>query len=230
MKTTAYALLFCILPVLSQAQDARALMKRLRDKMDVVTDYKATGSLKTDVAFLKIPVSHVSVYYMRPDRFRIRKDGGVSLLPKGGVSVNLNSLITAGDATAIASGEAVVDKTPVRVVKLLPADEGGEVILSTLYIDEKELLIRRAVTTTRENGTYTMDMKYGRYAKYGLPDRVVVAFNTKDYKLPKGITFEYDAGEKPPTPADAAKARNGRVEITYDSYEINPGLTAAAFK
>jgi hypothetical protein len=215
---------------LVDAQDVRSLMKRLKDKMDVVADYKATGTLKTDVAFLKIPVSRVNVLYMKPDRFRIRKEGGVSVLPKGGVSVNLNSLITSENATPIASGEAVVDRTPVKVVKLLPSDEAGEVILSTLYIDEKELLIRRAVTTTRENGTYTMDMNYGKYARYGLPDKVVVTFNTKDYKLPKGITFEYETGEKPVKPADPKMNSKGRVEIVYDSYQINPGLTAAAFK
>jgi hypothetical protein len=215
---------------LVDAQDVRSLMKRLKDKMDVVADYKATGTLKTDVAFLKIPVSRVNVLYMKPDRFRIRKEGGVSVLPKGGVSVNLNSLITSENATPIASGEAVVDRTPVKVVKLLPSDETGEVILSTLYIDEKEMLIRRAVTTTRENGTYTMDMNYGKYARYGLPDKVVVTFNTKDYKLPKGITFEYETGEKPVKPADPKMIGKGRVEIVYDSYQINPGLTAAAFK
>ena len=215
---------------LVDAQDVRSLMKRLKDKMDVVADYKATGTLKTDVAFLKIPVSRVNVLYMKPDRFRIRKEGGVSVLPKGGVSVNLNSLITSENATPIASGEAVVDRTPVKVVKLLPSDETGEVILSTLYIDEKEMLIRRAVTTTRENGTYTMDMNYGKYARYGLPDKVVVTFNTKDYKLPKGITFEYETGEKPVKPADPKMNGKGRVEIVYDSYQINPGLTAAAFK
>ena len=230
MRYLPIALASILLTLNVQSQDVRGLMKRLKDKMDVVNDYKATGSLKTDVAFLKIPVSRVNVLYMKPDRFRIKKDGGVSLLPKGGVSVNLNSLITAGDATPIASGEAMVDKTPVKVVKLLPSDEGGEVILSTLYIDEKELLIRRAVTTTRENGTYTMDMNYGKYARYGLPDRVVVTFNTKDYKLPKGITFEYETGEKPQKPAEPGKNGKGRVEITYDSYQINPGLTAAAFK
>ena len=216
--------------LLVDAQDVRSLMKRLKDKMDVVADYKATGTLKTDVAFLKIPVSRVNVLYMKPDRFRIRKEGGVSVLPKGGVSVNLNSLITSENATPIASGEAVVDRTPVKVVKLLPSDETGEVILSTLYIDEKEMLIRRAVTTTRENGTYTMDMNYGKYARYGLPDKVVVTFNTKDYKLPKGITFEYETGEKPVKPADPKMNGKGRVEIVYDSYQINPGLTAAAFK
>lgn len=32
-------------------------------------------------------------------------------------------------------------------------------------------------------------MSYGAFGQYGLPDKVVFSFNTKDYKLPKGITL-----------------------------------------
>lgn len=214
----------------AMAQDANVLIQKIRAKMDLVNDYKATGMLKTDVSFLKIPVSKINVLYKKPDRFRIKKDGGISLLPKGGVSVNLNALMSTGEVTAIAGGDAVVNGSTLRVVKLLPAQEESEIILSTLYIDEKNLLIRKAVTTTRENGTYQMEMAYGKYAGYGLPDKVVVTFNTKDYKLPKGITFEYEPGEKPVSPNDAQKSKKGKVEITYSGYDINVGLTDAAFK
>ncbi len=214
----------------TMAQDANVLIHKIRAKMDLVNDYRATGMLKTDVSFLKIPVSKINVLYKKPDRFRIKKDGGISLLPKGGVSVNLNALMSTGEVTAIAGGDAIVNGSTLRVVKLLPAQEESDIILSTLYIDEKNLLIRKAVTTTRENGTYQMEMAYGKYAGYGLPDKVVVTFNTKDYKLPKGITFEYEPGEKPVSPNDAQKSKKGKVEITYSGYDINVGLTDAAFK
>jgi hypothetical protein len=228
---TKYFLLFLsFLSLTVRAQDATPLIKKLRAKMDLVNDYKASGNLKTDVSFLKIPVARVNVFYKKPDRFRIRKDGGISLLPKGGVSINLNALMTTGEVTAISAGESVVDGNVLKVVKLLPSQDESDIILSTLYVDEKNLLIRKAVTSTRENGTYQMDMKYGKYAQYGLPDKVVVTFNTKDYKLPKGITFEYETGEKPVKPGDGAKNKKGRVEITYDSYQINPGLSDAVFK
>ena len=39
-------------------------------------------------------------------------------------------------------------------------------------------------------------MSYGKYINYGLPDKVVFSFNTKDYKLPKGISLEFDDGQK----------------------------------
>ena len=81
-------LISCFIHLNVCAQDAAPLIKKLRAKMDQVNDYKATGNLKTDVSFLKIPVSRVNVFYRKPDRFRIKKEGGISLLPKGGVSIN----------------------------------------------------------------------------------------------------------------------------------------------
>jgi outer membrane lipoprotein-sorting protein len=225
-------LLFSFLVSSSQmvAQDVTDLLKKVRAKMDFVHDYKATGNLKTDVSFLKIPVSKVNVYYKKPDQFRIKKDGGISLLPRGGISVNLNALMTTGEYVAVDAGEAEVNSLKLKVIKLLPVGEESDIILSTLYIDDQTLLIKKAVTTTRENGTYQMEMQYGKFAQWGLPDKVVVTFNTKDYKLPKGVTFEYEAGEKPVSKEEALKNKKGKVEITYQSYQINQGFSDAVFK
>jgi outer membrane lipoprotein-sorting protein len=138
--------------------------------------------------------------------------------------------MTTGEYVAVDAGEAVVNSLKLKVIKLLAVDEASEIILSTLYIDEQTLLIKKAVTTTRENGTYEMEMQYGKFIQWGLPDKVVVTFNTKDYKLPKGVTFEYEAGEKPVTKEEALKNKKGKVEITYQSYQINQGISDAVFK
>ena len=49
--------------------------------------------MKIDVAFVNAPASSVRIYYKKPDKFKVVKEGGISLLPKGGVSVNVNSLL-----------------------------------------------------------------------------------------------------------------------------------------
>jgi outer membrane lipoprotein-sorting protein len=213
-----------------QGQDADKLIREVRAKLDQVKDYKATGKLKTDVAFLKIPVSNVQVYYKKPNRFKVKKDGGISLLPKNGVSVNLNSLLMAEDYTAVPAGESVLNGVPVKIIKLLPLNDNGDVVLTTMYIDEKKLLIQKAVTTTRDNGTYDMQMSYGKFEKYGLPDKVIFSFNTKDYKLPKGVTFEYDAGETAKNQEEKLKNKKGKVEILYENYLINKGVDDSIFK
>jgi outer membrane lipoprotein-sorting protein len=221
---------FLLLSVNGFSQDADQLIRDVRAKLDQVTDYRATGKLKTDVAFLKIPVSNVQVYYKKPNRFKVKKDGGISLLPKNGVSINLNSLLMSENFAAVPAGDAVINGVSVKVIKLLPLSESGDVVLTSMYIDEKKLLIYKAVTTTRDNGTYDMQMSYGRFEKFGLPDKVIFSFNTKDYKMPKGVTFEYETGETAKTQADKLKDKKGKVEILYDNYTINKGVSDDVFK
>jgi outer membrane lipoprotein-sorting protein len=212
-----------------QAQDANELIAKVKVKLDKVNDYTATGILKTDVAFIKAPLSNVVIYYKKPDRYKMVKNGGISILPKGGVSVNMSSLISNDKFSILDAGETVINKIKTRIIKLLPADENSNVVLSTLYIDETTLLVQKAVTTTVDNGTYELTMTYGKYAAYGLPDKVIFSFNAKDYKLPKGITLDFDEKTKPAEGTDQ-KNKKGKVEITYSSYTINKGISDEVFK
>ena len=213
-----------------QAQDMTALVTKVKAKLDLVNDYEADGNMKTDVSFIKAPIGKVKVYFKKPNKFRLKKEGGISLLPKGGVSVNMSTIITTSDFVALAAGELVIDGFKTKIVKLLPTNEASEIVITTLYIDEPNLLVRRAITTTKENGTYEMQMSYGAYANYGLPQKVVFSFNTKDYKLPKGITLEFDDNEKPLSEAQKLKNKKGRVEITYSNYVVNKGIADSFFK
>ncbi len=218
------------LSFLSFSQDMTALVMKVKAKLEQVNDYEADGRMKTDVSFIKAPIGKVKVFFKKPNKFRLKKDGGISLLPKGGVSVNMNSVFATNDFVALAAGESVVGGTKTKVVKLLPANENSDVVLTTMYIDEANLLVKKAVTTTRENGTYEIEMTYGQFTQYGLPDKVVFTFNTKDYKLPKGITLEFDDNEKQLSEADKLKNKKGRVEITYTHYVINKGVDDSVFK
>ena len=212
----------------ARAQKAEEVISKLKAKLVSVQSYEAKGQLKTDVAFLKIPISSVKILYQYPDRFSIKKDGGISVLPKGGIRINMNSLINEAN-TALEAGRINWKGADLAVYKLLPLAENADIVLTTLYVDDKEMVIRKAITTTKENGTYEMEMEYGKYTKWGLPDKAVMIFNTKDYKLPKGITFEYDAGvaQKPKDPKQLSK--KGKIEIVYSSYDINKPINKSAF-
>lgn len=211
------------------AQDMTALINKVSAKLNQVNDYEAEGTLKTDVSFIKAPSGKIKVYFKKPDKFKLKKDGGISILPKGGVSINMSNMIMTNNYVALAAGESTIDGSKTKIVKLLPVDENSEIVLSTLYIDEANLLVRKAITTTKENGTYEMALTYGKYSNLGLPDKVVFSFNTKDYKLPKGITLEFDDGQKA-TDMDKLKNKKGRVEIVYTSYIINKGIDDKVFK
>jgi outer membrane lipoprotein-sorting protein len=223
---------FCVallLPVLNlQAQDAATLVNKVKAKLDRVNDYQAEGKMKIDVSFIDAPESKVTIYYKKPDKFKVKKNGGISILPRGGVSINLSTLLSGSSYEVVPAKDAEVDGTATRVVKLLPSEENSDIVLTTLYIEEKSSVIRKATVTTRESGTYEINLTYGKFTDWGLPDKVIFSFNTKDYKLPKGITFEYEKGGKKKT--EELKDKKGKVEITYSAYSINKGIPDQVFK
>ncbi|MBK5270626.1 MAG: hypothetical protein JJE22_06390 [Bacteroidia bacterium] len=212
-----------------KAQSAEELIQKLRTKLDKVNDYEAKGKMKTNVAFIKTPIATVKIYYKKPNRLKIDNESGISFIPKGSMNINLSNILVN------TQGFDIIDMgnetgTGLRIIKLLPKDENADMVLSTLYIDEAKTLIRKSITTTRENGTYELEMAYGKYAEYGLADKVIFSFSTKDYKLPKGITFDYDDGSKKNEVEDKVKNKKGTVEINYSNYIINKGVPDSVFQ
>lgn len=216
-----------LLVVNTSGQTARDLISQVRNNLEKVNDYQATGKLKTNVVFIKAPVASVRIYYKKPDKLKIVNETGISFIPKGAININLNSFL--GNIENVEVIDAGTEATTgFRILKLLPADEKSDIVLSTLYIDEKLRVIRKAKNTTRDSGTYELELSYGAQASYGLPDKVIFSFNTKEYKLPKGVTFDYDTGTKNNTPNNL-KNQKGKIEITYSKYLINKGLNDSVF-
>lgn len=213
----------------ANAQDINTVLQNAKAKMETVNNYEAAGRMKTNVAFLKVPVANVKVYFIKPDKLKIKSEKGISFIPKGAVSINMSNIAGPGKFTVIDAGTDKINGKQVRVAKLLPEDDNSGIVLSTVYIDEARSLILRAKTTTKDNGTYELEMTYGKYAAYGLPDKIIFSFNTKDYRLPKGMTFDFDDGSAP-KPADKMKNRKGRAEISFSSYIINKGVSESVFK
>ncbi len=232
MKHYRYLLTFSIAVMVSFsaiAQTPEELIQKVRTKLEKVNDYEAKGKMKTNVIFIKAPVASVKIYFKKPNKLRIHNESGISLVPKGSVNINLNNIFMDGPSAYDIIDLGKESGTNLRILKLLPKDENADIVLSTLYIDETNSLIKRSKTTTRDNGTYELELTYGKYADYGLADKVIFTFNIKDYKLPKGVAFDYDDGTRK---EDQEKIRNkkGKVEIIYSSYVINKGVPDTVFQ
>jgi len=63
-----------------------------------------------------------------------------------------------------------------------------------------------------------------------LPDKILFSFNTKDYKLPKGITFDFDDGSPKASSAKPNVPKKGEIEIAISKYQINKGISNDIFK
>ena len=216
--------------IATRAQTADEVLQKVRTKLEKVNDYEAKGTMKTDVSFIKAPVASVKIYFKRPNKLRVLNETGISFIPKGTININLNNLFMDGPSAYDVIDVGKEANSNLRIIKLLPKNENSDVVLSTLYIDEVSSLIKKSKTTTKDNGTYELEMTYGKYADYGLADKVIFSFNTKDYKLPKGVAFDYDDGTGKKDDSDKAKDKKGKVEIIYASYTINKGVSDSVFQ
>ncbi|MBC7535088.1 MAG: hypothetical protein H7258_05285 [Ferruginibacter sp.] len=229
MKKITITTCVLLISLYTHAQEATLLLQTVKQKIDKVNDYEAAGKMKTNVAFLKVPIAKVKVYFKKPNRLKVKSEKGISFIPKGAVNLNMSGVISDNTYTVLDAGTDKIGNTPVRVIKLLPLDDNSDIVLSTLYIDALTNLIQKAKTTTKENGTYELQFTYGKYAAFSLPDKIIFSFNTRDYKLPKGVTFDFDDGSQQKKPRDDVKNKKGRAEITFSSYTINKGVSDAVF-
>ena len=213
-----------------EAQDVNVLLNAVKKKLDKVNSYEADATMKTNVSFLKIPVSSIKMYFKKPSKVKIKTTSGLSFLPKGAVQFNLNSILSDGDFMVIDGGSTTLQNEAVRIVKLLPKSETASIVLTTLYILQEQNVILKSITTTKENGTYELNMTYRKYKEWGLPDQIVFAFNTKDYKLPKGITFDFDDGAAKKTPKPSINNKKAEVLINVKNYVINQPLGEEVFR
>lgn len=225
-----FILLFAIIisGVSVRAQDVKELLQKVKAKYDKVNDYTASGKMKTNVIFIKAPVATVKIFYKKPNKLKIKNESGISFIPKGSVNVNMNNVLGLSNYEAVAAGTEKINGVECKVVKIFPLSDEENITRATLYIDEAQLLVLKSVISTKENGTYELVMSYKNYAAYGLPDKVALTFNTKDYKMPKGITIDYDNGTNKEN-ADKLKNKKGKVEISYSAYSINKGVSDTVF-
>jgi outer membrane lipoprotein-sorting protein len=226
-----FALLCLILSLPLRAQDndpILSLLEKIRGKMKTVKDFQAKANIKIDVEFLKAPVQQAMIYYKQPNKVRIKSDG-FAMLPKQGAGLPLASVLDA-KYTAVQTGQEKIKGNMVKIIKVIPLADTGQIIMSTLWVDDSRMLVLRMNTVTK-NGTMVMDMEYsGKYDQYMLPDKVVFNFDLPNFTLPKSLTGDLLGESKKPQASATKASTKGSATITYSSYQINKGVQDSVFE
>jgi len=204
------------------------ILDKVKEEFSKVEDYEVNVNIKVDVNFLKVPDAEATIYYKQPDKIRLKSEG-FALLPKEGLNFSPYSFLK-GDYTAIFDKEQNVDGNSCYLIKVIPLGDRGDLVLTTLWIDKQKYIIRKIESTTKANGTFTIDLKYENNIKYPLPSSMIFAFNVQKMQMPKEITGEI-AGEdnKVKDKRDKDRTTRGKVYISYSDYKINTGLPDSIF-
>ncbi len=210
------------------AVDANELFNTLRRKIFTVQDYTAVVKMKISVKYMRIPQLAGTLYFKSPDKMRLERHGGLSVLPRKNINLTIRNLIPTGNANVIDAGQALIGGKNTRIIKVIPEDEKSDLVLSKIWVDEATLVALRIETSTRNEGTITMDLEYGKYSSFGLPDKLLLTLDVKDFRMPKGMTMDYTES-RPDEALKDTKGKKGTIQITYLSYKVNTGLSDKIF-
>ncbi|MGA7721384.1 MAG: hypothetical protein WCA84_09410 [Ignavibacteriaceae bacterium] len=222
MKKIFLSLFLITAVCFSQSKDPDLIIKNLKDNFKKVKDYTADVDIKVDVSFLKVPEMKAKIYFKQPDKTHIESDG-FAMLPKDGLYTSPLSLLN-GEYTAIYSGDELFDGHKTYVVKIIPLNDKGDVILSTLWIDQSENLLRKVESTTKTNGTFIIILKYDNN-NFPLPQNIEFTFNTSRLKLSRNSMEEDNSNNNKNNPGNST----GKVFLTYSNYIVNKGIPDSMF-
>jgi hypothetical protein len=202
------------------------LIDSIKNRMNMVSDYMADIKIKVDVAFIKVPVKDGVLYYKSPDKIKL-VNKGFAMLPKKGMGLGVQEVFLKPYSAIWLKREKLNGKMT-EVIRIVPTDDQGDVVLATFWIDRSKQLIMKVDAVTRSSGSNTIMFSYPQKPNpFDLPSRLTFKFEVTKNTLPMGVTGDFD------TPAD--KKNNGKPQkasltVDYANFRVNTGLKDNLFK
>ncbi|KAB2909319.1 MAG: hypothetical protein LC102_00295 [Ignavibacteriales bacterium] len=217
-----------IVAVAHSQTNAEQVLQKMQQKFDQVKNYQVDVKVKIDVDFLKVPESEATIYFKAPDKIAMKTGDKFALMPKEGLNFNPGSLLK-GKYSGVMEKDAKINGRMNYTVKVIPTGSNSDVVLSTFWIDKETYYISRIETTTKTNGSFTLDLTYPSKSVYPLPSSMVFSFEVGMFNMPKA--FGGGKGkEKGKGSGNPGAKTPGKVYITYKNYKVNKGVPDSVFK
>ena len=208
---------------IAQSKDPNKILDAVKQKFEKIHDYQADVNIHVDVNFIKMPDKKAVIYFKQPDKVKLHSEG-FALLPKQGINFSPIQLLK-GNSSAIFVRTDVIDGKKLDVIKIVPSSDTGDVVLSTVWIDEANSVISKVETIGKRSGNIAIDFKYG--SNQTLPDEVKFTFNFG------GVTEQSNSRQEDNNPAAMKQMGHGPLKgsatLTYTNYKINKGIPDSFF-
>lgn len=225
-------LIFCILLitnlVFAQSKDPDQILKNVVDNFSRVQDYTVNVNIRVDVEFIKVPETKAKIYFKQPDKVHLESDG-FAMLPKSGMEFSPSALINK-EHTAIYEKDVMLNGINTSLVKVIPLGDQGDVILSSIWVDQAKQVIMKVESTTKTNGTFTIDFSYDKDFTYPLPKEIIFSFNVDKMNIPATISGETTTENPKKKKGRSDSVTKGKVIVKYNNYEVNKGLSDSIFE
>lgn len=211
--------------IFAQSKNADEILDAVVKNYNKVNDYQVDINIKVDVEFIKVPETKARLYFKQPDKMHLESDG-FAMLPRNGLEFT-PALLLKKNYTSIYEQDVDLNGIKTSIVKVIPLGDQGDVILTTLWIDQKKQIIRKIESTTKVNGTFTIDFTYDESFKFPLPEKLIFSFNIDKMKIPQ---FHNNQNlDKSNSKQKGDSTTKGRVIISYKDYQVNKGIPDSVF-
>lgn len=209
----------------TQTKDAIEIINNVKNKLENVDDYQVEVNINVDMEFLRIPSVSAKIYFKKPDLMKIDSED-FAIIPKEAISFSPTKFFN-NNYQAIYIRSDSLNAHAVDIIKIIPLQDSLKIVLSSLWIDKNEHLIRKLETTTKNRGTFTANLNYNEMAEFGLPSKVVFTFNISETQIPDLLSGENKENVK--SPVKQSKNLTGIINIEYSNYLVNTGLDDSLF-
>ncbi len=227
MKFILIYVLLIVTSIIAQSKNPNEIINEAISNFSKVKDYQVDVNIKVDIEFLKVPDSKAKIYFKQPDKVHLESEG-FALLPKDGLDFSPSSLVKK-NYTAIYEQDVMLDGINTSIVKVIPIGDQGNVILSTLWIDQSKKIIRKVESTTKTNGTFSINFFYDDNLKYPLPSKIIFSFNIDQMNIPNAFGDEPNADQPKKKKGRFNSTTKGQVIVTYSNYKVNKGIPDSIF-
>jgi outer membrane lipoprotein-sorting protein len=219
MKTFFAVIVILCISVSAQKKDPDGILDEVVKEFSRIKDYTVQVNVKLDAPFLKVPDTEATIYYKQPDKIHFESER-FAMLPKEGLDFSPIGLLKA-DYTALYLKEESLNGEDHSVIRIIPTEDRGDIILSTLWVNTSDNKISKVESSTKVSGTFVIELFYNNDLDYPLPSNMVFHFN-----------FTGKRGKTAPGNNEDNKAENitGKVYITYTDYQINKGIPDSVFE
>lgn len=206
--------------VAAPATDAKALLLSIRKRMESSGKYTADLRLKVDIPFLKAPEATATLVFTPPNSTKISSKG-FAMIPKQSTELSALSLLS-GEFAAIDMGTESWKGLTLRKIKIIPADESGNIVVATLFVDEAALLTRKVTATGKTGGTVMAELTYdnAKAAAFSLPSYMKIMMEVPNFEIPRSITGDFNESSQPKKASDPNGKTKATVEIWYVKYRF----------
>jgi outer membrane lipoprotein-sorting protein len=227
MKKILLIFIFLINAAFTQSKNPDEILNKVKENFDKVKNYIVDIDVKVDVNFLKVPDSKAKIYFKQPDKIKFESDN-FALLPKEGLNFSPLAILK-NKYTAIYEKDENLNGINTSVIKVIPLNDKSDIILTTLWIDTIKNVIIKSESTTKINGTFSMEFNYNNSIdNYPLPSSMVFTLNVDDKNIPKRINEDIESEQKPKK-ENKKKSTTGKVYINYYNYKVNMGVPDEVF-